>query len=69
VAQRETARLTQKAYAAGEADVQALLLVRRQAMESSSAAQATRADALRAQYRLRIDAGLLWSADTRTPGR
>jgi cobalt-zinc-cadmium efflux system outer membrane protein len=68
-AQRETARLTQKAYAAGEADVQALLLVRRQAMESSSAAQATRADALRAQYRLRIDAGLLWSADTRTPGR
>lgn len=60
---RETARLTQKAYAAGEADVQALLLVRRQALEATSAAQATRAEALRAQYRLQIDAGLLWPAN------
>lgn len=57
---RETSRLTQKAYAAGEADVQALLLVRRQALEATSAAQAARAEALRAQYRLQIDAGLLW---------
>lgn len=60
---RETARLTQKAYAAGEADVQALLLVRRQALESTSAAQTARAEALRAQYRLQIDAGLLWPAN------
>ncbi|HRH87056.1 MAG TPA: TolC family protein [Rubrivivax sp.] len=59
---RETSRLTQKAYAAGEADVQALLLVRRQALEATSSAQAARAEALRAQYRLQIDAGLLWPA-------
>jgi len=39
-AQRETSRLAQKAYAAGEADVQTLLLVRRQALEATSAAQA-----------------------------
>lgn len=57
---RETARLTQKAYAAGETDVQALLLVRRQAMEAATAAQVARADALRARYQLQIDAGLLW---------
>jgi outer membrane protein, heavy metal efflux system len=62
-AQRETSRLTQKAYAAGEADVQALLLVRRQALEATSAAQAARADALRAQYRLQIDAGQLWRTE------
>ncbi|WP_374678392.1 TolC family protein [Piscinibacter sp.] len=60
---RETSRLTQKAYAAGEADVQALLLVRRQALEATSSAQAARAEALRAQYRLQIDAGLLWPAN------
>lgn len=60
---RETSRLTQKAYAAGEADVQALLLVRRQALEATSAAQAARAEALRAQYRLQIDAGQLWRSD------
>lgn len=60
---RETSRLTQKAYAAGEADVQALLLVRRQALEATSAAQTARADALRAQYRLQIDAGQLWRSE------
>lgn len=60
---RETSRLTQKAYAAGEADVQALLLVRRQALDATSAAQAARAEALRAQYRLQIDAGQLWRSD------
>lgn len=57
---RETARLTQKAFAAGEADVQALLLVRRQALEATTTAQSARAEALRAHYRLRIDAGQLW---------
>lgn len=60
---RETSRLTQKAYAAGEADVQTLLLVRRQALEATSAAQTARAEALRAQYRLQIDAGQLWRSD------
>lgn len=68
-AARETARLTQKAYAAGESDVQALLLVRRQALESTTAAQAARAEALRAQYRLQIDAGLLWPDTARPIGR
>ena len=57
---RETARLMQKAYAAGEADVQALLLVRRQALEATTTAHAARAEALRARYRLQVDAGLLW---------
>lgn len=66
---RETARLTQKAYAAGEADVQALLLVRRQALEAATAAQAARAEALRARYRLQIDAGLLWSEAIRSADR
>ena len=47
-------------YAAGEADVQALLLVRRQALEATTTAQAARAEALRARYRLQVDAGLLW---------
>jgi cobalt-zinc-cadmium efflux system outer membrane protein len=39
---REAARLTQRTYAAGEADAQALLLVRRQALETTTAAQAAR---------------------------
>ena len=62
-AQRETSRLTQKTYAGGEANVQALLIGRRQALEATSAAQAARADALRAQYRLQIDAGQLWRTE------
>ena len=66
---RETARLTQKAYTAGEADVQALLLVRRQALEAATTANAARAEALRARYRLQIDAGLLWPGSDRTTDR
>ncbi|MCA0177248.1 MAG: TolC family protein [Proteobacteria bacterium] len=62
---RETARLTQKAYANGEADVQALLLARRQAVDAASAAQAARTDAWRARYRLMIDARMLWSQEER----
>ena len=57
---REIAALTQKAYAAGEADVHALLLARRQALEALSTAQAARLDALRAQARLLVETGRLW---------
>ncbi|WP_439590550.1 TolC family protein [Hydrogenophaga sp.] len=57
---RETARLSQRAYTAGELDVQALLLVRRQALSAATAAQDARASALRARYRLLLGAGALW---------
>ena len=57
---RESSRLTQRAYTLGEADLQTLLLVRRQSLDAANAAASARADALRARYRLLIDAGLLW---------
>lgn len=56
----ESARLTQRAYSLGEADLQSLLLARRQFLETSRAALDARADALRANYRLLIDAQLIW---------
>lgn len=56
----ESARLTQRAYSLGEADLQSLLLARRQFLEASRAALEARADALRANYRLLIDAHLIW---------
>lgn len=59
-ASRENARLTQRAYALGEADLQALLLARRQSVEASLGAAQARADALRARYRLLVDAHLIW---------
>ena len=60
---RETARLIQRAYSLGEADLQALLLVRRQSLDAVNAAVAARADALRARYRLLVDARLIWGLD------
>ena len=57
----DSARLTQRAYALGEADLQTLLLARRQALDSSTAAEQARADALRWHYRLLIDAQLIWN--------
>lgn len=59
-ATRENARLTQRAYALGEADLQALLLARRQSVEALLGAALARADALRARYRLLVDARLIW---------
>ena len=56
----DAARLTQRAYTLGEADLQTLLLVRRQSLDAVNAAASARADALRARYRLLIDAQLLW---------
>jgi len=60
----DAARLTQRAYTLGEADLQTLLLVRRQSLETVNAAASARADALRARYRLLIDAQLLWDLGT-----
>ncbi|WP_423459496.1 TolC family protein [Ottowia sp. VDI28] len=62
---QETTQLSQKAYAAGELDVQALLLTRRQALEAVRAVQSTRMDALRARYQLLLDTGALWQQATR----
>ncbi len=60
----DAARLTQRAYTLGEADLQTLLLVRRQSLDAVNAAASARADALRARYRLLIDAQLLWELGT-----
>ena len=59
-AARDSARLTQRAYALGEAELQTLLLVRRQSLDASRAALEARVDALRWNYRLLIDAHLIW---------
>ena len=59
-AAQEGARLTQRAYALGEVDLQSLLLVRRQSLEALRAAGEARTDALRWNYRLLIDAHLIW---------
>lgn len=55
-AAQESARLTQRAFTLGEADLQALLLVRRQAADAVNAAVAARVNALRSRYRLLVDA-------------
>lgn len=60
-AARESARLTQRAYTLGELDLQSLLLVRRQSVDALRAAAEARADALRSNYRLLIDAHLIWN--------
>lgn len=57
---RESARLTQRAYTLGEVDLQSLLLVRRQSLDALRAAGEARAEALRWNYRLMIDAHLIW---------
>lgn len=59
-AAREIARLTQRAYTLGEVDLQSLLLVRRQSLDALRAAAEARAEALRWNYRLLIDAHLIW---------
>lgn len=60
---RDSSHLTQRAYALGEADLQTLLLARRQALDASVAAEQARVDALRTQYRLLIDAALIWQLE------
>lgn len=60
---RDSARLTQRAYALGEADLQTLLLARRQALDASTAAEQARVEALRWHYRLLVDAHLIWQLE------
>lgn len=54
------ARLTQRAYSLGEAELQSLLLARRQAMEARRSALEARTEALRGAHRLLVDAHLVW---------
>jgi outer membrane protein TolC len=57
----DSARLMQRAYELGEADLQALLLARRQSAEAARAALEARTDALRWHHRLLIDAHWIWN--------
>ena len=56
----ENARLMQRAYALGEAELQALLLARRQATTATTNALQAQVTALKAYYGLLIDAHLIW---------
>ena len=60
---RDSARLTQRAYTLGEADLQTLLLARRQALDASTSAEQARVEALRWHYRLLVDAHLIWALE------
>lgn len=57
---QSSARLTQRAYALGEVDLQTLLLARKQALVATMASEQARIEVLRAQSRLMIDAHLVW---------
>lgn len=59
-ASRENLRLTQRAYALGEADLQTLLLARRQGIDAALGAEQARIDAQRVRYRFFVDAHLIW---------
>lgn len=56
----ENARLLQRAYALGEAELQALLLARRQATAATNNALQAQVTALKAYYGLLVDAHLIW---------
>lgn len=56
----ENARLSQRSYALGEGDLQALLLARRQASMAARAALDAQWEAVRWEMRLLIDAHLIW---------
>lgn len=60
---QENAALMQRAYELGEADLQAMLLARRQANTATSGALQTQASALKAYYGLLVDAHLIWEMD------
>ena len=59
----DSARLMQRAYSLGEADLQTLLLARRQALDASTATEQARVEALRWHYRLLIDGHLIWALE------
>lgn len=56
----DSARLMQRAYTLGEADLQSLLLARRQSLDASRSVLEARVEALRSNYRLLVDAHLIW---------
>lgn len=60
---RDSSRLTQRAYSLGEADLQTLLLARRQSLDAAAAAEQARVEALRTHYRLLVDAHLIWQLE------
>lgn len=59
-AMQDNTRLVQRAYALGEADLQALLSARRQATAATQNALTARVEALKSYYLLLIDAHLVW---------
>lgn len=59
-ASSDNARLAQRAYALGEGDIQGVLLSRRLSLDAALGALQARIDALRARYRLLVDAHLIW---------
>jgi cobalt-zinc-cadmium efflux system outer membrane protein len=62
-AMQENAALMQRAYTLGEADLQDLLLARRQATAAINNALQAQAAALQAYYGLLVDAHLIWEMD------
>ena len=62
-AMQNNAKLMQRAYTLGEADLQALLSARRQATNAAQIALNARLTALKAHYLLLIDAHLVWDLD------
>jgi outer membrane protein TolC len=62
-AMQENSRLMQRAYALGEAELQAMLLARRQATAAMTNALQAQITALAAYYRLLVDAHLIWGLE------
>lgn len=60
---QESAKLMQRAYSLGEADLQSLLSARRQAAQAAQHALAARVAALKAHGLLLIDGHLIWDLD------
>lgn len=59
-AMQENARLMQRAYELGEAELQALLLARRQAITATANALQAQVTALKSYYGLLVDSHLIW---------
>jgi len=55
--------LMQRAYSLGEVDLQSLLIAKRQDTGATASALAAQAEALKAAYKLKIDAHLIWDLD------
>lgn len=60
---QENAALMQRAYALGEAELQSMLLARRQATAAVNSALQAQASALQVYYGLLVDAHLIWELD------